>query len=109
MNIAKIIQRGIPKVGEAYMSDNIRYDYSLPTAKKCQVIGYDVYYGKLMIHVVMDNFKTLKIEKYSLSKFLSMKLKRTTPFINETSIKKTNLMEKKILSESLWNLIYAFR
>ena len=39
MNIAKIIQSGIPKVGEAYMSDNIRYDYSLPTAQKCQVIG----------------------------------------------------------------------
>ena len=34
MNIAKIIQSGIPKVGEAYMSDNIRYDYSLPTAQK---------------------------------------------------------------------------
>ena len=66
MNIAEIIQSGIPKVGEAYMSDNIRYDCSISTAQKCQVIGYDVYYGKLMIHVVMDNFKTLKIEKLFL-------------------------------------------
>lgn len=107
MNIAEIIQSGIPKVGEAYMSDNIRYDYSLPTAQKCQVIGYDVYYGKLMIHVVMDNFKTLKIEKYPLSKFLSMKLKRTTPFINEMSIKKTNLMEKNKFYLNPYGVLYT--
>ena len=107
MNIAEIIQSGIPKVGEAYMSDNIRYDYSLPTAQKCQVIGYDVYYGKLMIHVVMDNFKTLKIEKYPLSKFLSMKLKRTIPFINEMSIKKTNLMEKNKFYLNPYGILYT--
>lgn len=107
MNIAKIIQSGIPKVGEAYMSDNILYDCSLPTAQKCQVIGYDVYYGKLMIHVVMDNFKTLKIEKYPLSKFLSMKLKRTTPFINEMSIKKTNLMEKNKFYLNHYGILYT--
>ena len=94
MNIAEIIQSGIPKVGEAYMSDkkvvvkanimsdNILYDCSLPTAQKYQVIGYGDCYGDLTIHVVMDNFKTLKIEKYPLSNFLSMKLKRTAPFIN---------------------------
>ena len=35
MKIAEIIKNGIPKVGEAYMSDNIRYDYSLPTAQIC--------------------------------------------------------------------------
>ena len=40
MNIAETIRNGIPKVGEAYMSDNIRYDYSIPTAQKFQVIGY---------------------------------------------------------------------
>lgn len=108
MNIAEIIQSGIPKVGEAYMSDNIRYDCSLPTAQKCQVIGYDVYYGKLMIHVVMDNFKTLKIEKYPLSKFLSMKLKRTTPFINEMSIKKTNLMEKNKFYLNPYGILYTY-
>ena len=108
MNIAEIIQSGIPKVGEAYMSDNIRYDYSLPTAQKYQVIGYDVYYGKLMIHVVMDNFKTLKIEKYPLSKFLSMKLKRTTPFINEMSIKKTNLMEKNKFYLNPYGILYTY-
>lgn len=44
MNIAKIIHSGIPKVGEAYMSDNISYDYSLPTAQKFQVIGYGDFY-----------------------------------------------------------------
>ena len=107
MNIAEIIQSGIPKVGEAYMSDNILYDCSIPTAQKCQVIGYDVYYGKLMIHVVMDNFKTLKIEKYPLSKFLSMKLKRTTPFINEMSIKKTNLMEKNKFYLNPYGVLYT--
>ena len=108
MNIAEIIRNGIPKVGEAYMSDNIRYDCSIPTAQKCQVIGYDVYYGKLMIHVVMDNFKTLKIEKYPLSKFLSMKLKRTTPFINEMSIKKTNLMEKNKFYLNPYGVLYTY-
>ena len=107
MNIAEIIRNGIPKVGEAYMSDNIRYDCSIPTAQKCQVIGYDVYYGKLMIHVVMDNFKTLKIEKCPLSKFLSMKLKRTTPFINEMSIKKTNLMEKNKFYLNPYGVLYT--
>lgn len=98
MNIAKIIQSGIPKVGEAYMSD---------TAQKCQVIGYDVYYSELMIHVVTDNFKTLKIEKYPLSNFLSMKLKRTTPFINEMSIKKTNLMEKNKFYLNPYGILYT--
>ena len=107
MNIAEIIQSGIPKVGEAYMSDNIRYDCSIPTAQKCQVIGYDVYYGKLMIHVVMDNFKTLKIEKYPLSKFLSMTLRKTTPFINEMSIKKTNLMEKNKFYLNPYGVLYT--
>lgn len=107
MNIAKIIQSGIPKVGEAYMSDNISYDYSLPTAQKCQVIGYDVYYSELMIHVVTDNFKTLKIEKYPLSNFLSMKLKKMAPFINETSIKKTNLIEKNKFYLNPYGILYT--
>lgn len=98
MNIAKIIQSGIPKVGEAYMSD---------TAQKCQVIGYDVYYSELMIHVVTDNFKTLKIEKYPLSNFLSMKLKKMAPFINETSIKKTNLMEKNKFYLNPYGILYT--
>ena len=108
MNIAKIIQSGIPKVGEAYMSDNIRYDYSLPTAQKYQVIGYGDCYGELIIHVVTDNFKTLKIEKYPLSNFLSMKLKRTTPFINEMSIKKTNLMEKNKFYLNPYGVLYTY-
>ena len=108
MKIAKIIQSGIPKVGEAYMSDNIRYDYSLPTAQKCQVIGYGDYYDELMIHVVMDNFKTLKIEKCPLSKFLSMNLRKTTPFINEMSIKKTNLMEKNKFYLNPYGILYTY-
>lgn len=107
MNIAKIIQSGIPKVGEAYMSDNIRYDYSMPTAQKYQVIGYRDYCGELMIHVVTDNFKTLKIEKYPLSNFLSMKLKKTAPFINETSIKKTNLIEKNKFYLNPYGILYT--
>ena len=107
MNIAKIIQSGIPKVGEAYMSDNIRYDYSLPTAQKYQVIGYGDCYGELMIHVVTDNFKTLKIEKYPLSNFLSMKLRKTTPFINEMSIKKTNLIEKNKFYLNPYGILYT--
>lgn len=107
MNIAKIIQRGIPKVGEAYMSDNISYDYSLPTAQKFQVIGYGDYCGDLTIHVVTDNFKTLKIEKYPLSNFLSMKLKKMAPFINETSIKKTNLIEKNKFYLNPYGILYT--
>ena len=107
MNIAEIIQSGIPKVGEAYMSDNILYDCSLPTAQKYQVIGYGDCYGDLTIHVVMDNFKTLMIEKCPLSKFLSMKLKRTTPFINEMSIKKTNLMEKNKFYLNPYGVLYT--
>ena len=107
MDIAKIIQSGIPKVGEAYMSDNISYDCSIPTAQKCQVIGYGDYYSDLTIHVVTDNFKTLKIEKYPLSNFLSMKLKRTTPFINETSIKKTTLMEKNKFYLNPYGILYT--
>lgn len=51
MDIAKIIHSGIPKVGEAYMSDNISYYYSLPTAQKFQVIGYGDYCGDLTMHV----------------------------------------------------------
>lgn len=107
MNIAKIIQSGIPKVGEAYMSDNISYDYSLPTAQKFQVIGYGDYYSDLTIHVVTDNFKTLKIEKYPLSNFLSMKLKKMAPFINETSIKKTNLIEKNKFYLNPYGILYT--
>ena len=107
MNIAEIIQSGIPKVGEAYMSDNIRYDCSLPTAQKCQVIGYGDYCGDLTIHVVTDNFKTLKIEKYPLSNFLSMKLKKMAPFINERSIKKTNLMEKNKFYLNPYGILYT--
>ena len=119
MNIAEIIRNGIPKVGEAYMSDkkvvlqatimsdNILYDCSLPTAQKYQVIGYGYCYGDLTIHVVMDNFKTLKIEKYPLSNFLSMKLKRTAPFINETSIKKTTLMEKNKFYLNPYGILYT--
>lgn len=107
MNIAKIIHSGIPKVGEAYMSDNISYDYSLPTAQKFQVIGYGDYYSDLTIHVVTDNFKTLKIEKYPLSNFLSMKLKKMAPFINETSIKKTNLMEKNKFYLNPYGILYT--
>ena len=107
MDIAKIIHSGIPKVGEAYMSDNISYDYSLPTAQKFQVIGYGDYYSDLMIHVVTDNFKTLKIEKYPLSNFLSMKLKKMAPFINETSIKKTNLIEKNKFYLNPYGILYT--
>mgnify|MGYP006383276151 FL=1 len=108
MDIAKIIQSGIPKVGEAYMSDNISYDYSQPTAQKFQVIGYGDYCGDLTIHVVTDNFKTLKIEKYPLSNFLSMKLKRTSPFINEMSIKKTTLMEKNKFYLNPYGILYTY-
>lgn len=107
MDIAKIIQSGIPKVGEAYMSDNISYDYSLPTAQKFQVIGYCDYCGDLTIHVVTDNFKTLKIEKYPLSNFLSMKLKKMAPFINETSVKKTNLIEKNKFYLNPYGILYT--
>ena len=52
----------------------------------------------LIFHIfsvkILNKSNTLKIEKYRRSNCLSMKLKKIAPFINETSIKKTNLMEK---------------
>ena len=107
MKIAKIIQSGIPKVGSTYMSDNIRYDYCTPMHQKYQVIGYDDYFGEVRVHVVTDNFKTLKIEKYAISNFLSMKLEKTTPFINEMSIKKTNLIEKNKFYLNPYGILYT--
>ena len=55
----------------------------------------------------MDNFKTLMIEKCPLSKFLSMNLIKTTPFINEMSIKKTTLMEKNKFYLNPYGILYT--
>ena len=95
MNIAEIIQSGIPKVGEAYMSDNILYDCSLPTAQKYQVIGYRDYDDKLMVDFVTDDYKTVRLEHYTLNKFLSMNLEQGVPVLNKDSIKKINIKDKE--------------
>ena len=107
MKIAEIIKSGIPKVGTAYMGDYIRYDYCTTKRQKYQVIGYDDYFGEVMVHVVTDNFKTLKIEKYTISNFLSMKLEKSTPFINETSIKKTKWIEENKFYLNPYGILYT--
>ena len=107
MNIAETIRNGIPKIGTSFMSKTFYDDFHSTPKKLYQVIGYGDCYGYLKIHVVMDNFKTLKIEKYPLSNFLSMKLKRTAPFINEMSIKKTTLMEKNKFYLNPYGILYT--
>ena len=107
MKIAEIIKSGIPKVGTAYMSDNIRYDSYAPIRQKYQIIGYDDYFGEVRVHVVTDNFKTLKIEKYTISNFLSMKLEKSTPLINETSIKKTKWIEENKFYLNPYGILYT--
>ena len=57
---------------------------------------------------ILNKSNTLKIEKYPLSNFLSMKLKRTAPFINEMSIKKTNLMEKNKFYLNPYGVLYTY-
>ena len=56
---------------------------------------------------ILNKSNTLKIEKYPLSNFLSMKLKRTAPFINEMSIKKTTLMEKNKFYLNPYGILYT--
>lgn len=107
MKIAEIIKNGIPKVGTAYMSDNIRYDSYAPIRQKYQIIGYDDYFGEVRVHVVTDNFKTLKIEKYTISNFLSMKLEKSTPLLNETSIKKTKWIEENKFYLNPYGILYT--
>ncbi len=107
MKIAEIIKSGIPKVGTAYMSDNIRYDSYAPIRQKYQIIGYDDYFGEVRVHVVTDNFKTLKIEKYTISNFLSMKLEKSTPLLKETSIKKTKWIEENKFYLNPYGILYT--
>ena len=56
---------------------------------------------------ILNKSNTLMIEKCPLSKFLSMNLRKTTPFINEMSIKKTNLMEKNKFYLNPYGILYT--
>lgn len=93
MNIAEIIQSGIPKVGETYISNipckNLWYS---PIIQKRQVIGYHNFHGLLIIDTITDYYMTLKLETNTLNNFSSMGFKKGTPIIDENSIKKTNLI-----------------
>ena len=66
----------------------------------------------LIFHIfsvkILNKSNTLMIEKCPLSKFLSMKLKKIAPFINETSIKKTNLMEKNKFYLNPYGILYTY-
>ena len=95
MDIAKIIQSGIPKVGETYISSLPCKDlWSSPMTQKRQLIGYHNFHGLLIIDIITDYYKTLKLEMHTINNFSSMGLKKGTQLIDENSIKKTNLIEK---------------
>ena len=95
MNIAEIIRNGIPKIGTSFMSKTF-YDYFHSTPKKFyQVIGYRDYYDELMVDFVTDDYKTLRLEHYTLNDLLSMNLEQGVPVLNKDSIKKINIKDKE--------------
>lgn len=81
MKIAEIIKRGIPKVGETYISTIPCKDlWSSPMTQKRQVIGYHNFHGLLIIDTITDNYKTLKLETHTVNNFSSMTFKKGYPF-----------------------------
>ena len=108
MNIAEIIQNGIPKVGETYISSIPCKDlwHMSPMTQKRQVIGYHNFHGLLIIDTITDNYKTLKLETHTLNNFSSMGFKKGTPLIDENSIKKTNFIEKNKFYLNVDGILY---
>ena len=107
MNIAEIIKSGIPKVGEAYIGSIPCKDlWSSPIIQKRQVIGYHNFHGLLIIDIITDNYKTLRLEHYTVNNFLSMTFKKGRPIIDENSIKKTNLIEKNKFYLNVDGILY---
>ena len=95
MNIAEIIQNGIPKIGTSFMSKTYYDDFHSTPKKLYQVIGYRDYYDELMVDFVTDDYKTVRLEHYSLNNFLSMNLEQGVPVLNKDSIKKINIKDKE--------------
>ena len=95
MNIAEIIQSGIPKIGTSFMSKTYYDDFHSTPKKLYQVIGYRDYYDELIVDFVTDDYKTLRLEHYTLNDLLSMNLEQGVPVLNKDSIKKINIKDKE--------------
>ena len=95
MNIAEIIRNGIPKIGTSFMSKTFYDDFHSTPKKFYQVIGYRDYYDELMVDFVTDDYKTLRLEHYTLNDLLSMNLEQGVPVLNKDSIKKINIKDKE--------------
>ena len=95
MNIAEIIQNGIPKIGTSFMSKTYYDDFHSTPKKFYQVIGYRDYDDKLMVDFVTDDYKTVRLEHYTLNNFLSKNLEQGVPVLNKDSIKKINIKDKE--------------
>ena len=95
MNIAEIIQSGIPKIGTSFMSKSYYDDFHSTPKKLYQVIGYRDYYDELMVDFVTDDYKTVRLEHYTLNNFLSMNLEQGVLVLNKDSIKKINIKDKE--------------
>lgn len=95
MNIAEIIQNGIPKIGTSFMSKTYYDDFHSTPKKVYQVIGYRDYYDELMVDFVTDDYKTLRLEHYTLNNFLSMNLEQGVLVLNKDSIKKIKIKDKE--------------
>ena len=95
MNIAEIIRNGIPKIGTSFMSKTYYDDFHSTPKKLYQVIGYRDYYDELIVDFVTDDYKTVRLEHYTLNNFLSMNLEQGVPVLNKDSIKKINIKDKE--------------
>ena len=95
MNIAEIIRNGIPKIGTSFMSKTYYDDFHSTPKKLYQVIGYRDYYDELIVDFVTDDYKTLRLEHYTLNDLLSMNLEQGVPVLNKDYIKKINFKIKE--------------
>ena len=95
MNIAETIRNGIPKIGTSFMSKTFYDDFHSTPKKLYQVIGYRDYYDELMVDFVTDDYKTLRLEHYTLNDLLSMNLEQGIHVLNKDSIKKINIKDKE--------------
>ena len=95
MNIAEIIRNGIPKIGTSFMSKTYYDDFHSTPKKLYQVIGYRDYYDELMVDFVTDDYKTLRLEHYTVNDLLSMNLEQGVHVLNKDSIKKINIKDKE--------------
>lgn len=95
MNIAETIRNGIPKIGTSFMSKTYYDDFHSTPNKLYQVIGYRDYYDELMMDFVTDDYKTLRLEHYTVNDLLSMNLEQGVHVLNKDSIKKINIKDKE--------------